>query len=57
MDIEARLAAIEEKQNRILDLLAGTEAASGKTMSLKEAARYTGYSADHFRILSVTLLG
>ena len=53
MDLESRLAAIEEKQNQILDLLAGKEAASGKTMSLKEAARYTGYSADHFRRLAV----
>ena len=53
MDIETRLAAIEEKQNRILDLLVGKEVAAGKTMSLKEAARYTGYSPDHFRRLAV----
>ena len=53
MDIEARLAAIEEKQNRILNLLANKEATIGKTMSLKEAAGYTGYSSDHFRRLAV----
>lgn len=53
MDIEARLAAIEEKQNRILDLLANREVATGKTMTLKEAARYAGYSPDHFRRLAV----
>ena len=53
MDIEARLAAIEEKQNRILDLLANREVATGKTMTLKEAAGYTGYSPDHFRRLAV----
>ena len=53
MDIETRLAAIEEKQNRILDLLVGREVAIGKTMTLKEAARYAGYSPDHFRRLAV----
>ena len=53
MDIEARLAAIEEKQNRILDLLANKEATIGKTMTLKEAANYSGYSPDHFRRLAV----
>ena len=53
MDIEARLAAIEEKQNRILDLLANGEVATGKSMTLKEAANYTGYSPDHFRRLAV----
>ena len=53
MDIEARLAAIEEKQNRILDLLANKEATIGKTMTLKEAAGYAGYSPDHFRRLAV----
>ena len=52
MDIEARLAAIEEKQNRILDLLVGRGAAS-QTMTLKEAAKYAGYSPDHFRRLAV----
>ena len=53
MDIETRLAAIEEKQNRILDLLAGKEASTGNTMTLKEAAQYAGYSPDHFRRLAV----
>ena len=53
MDIETRLAAIEEKQNRILDLLAGKEPSSGNTMTLKEAAQYAGYSPDHFRRLAV----
>ena len=53
MDIEARLAAIEEKQNRILDLLANQDVATGKTMTLKEAAGYAGYSPDHFRRLTV----
>ncbi len=53
MDIETRLAAIEEKQNRILDLLAGKETSTGNTMTLKEAAQYAGYSPDHFRRLAV----
>ena len=53
MDIETRLAAIEEKQNRILDLLAGKEASTGNTITLKEAAQYAGYSPDHFRRLAV----
>ena len=53
MDLEARLAAIEEKQNRILDLLANQDVATGKTMTLKEAAGYAGYSPDHFRRLTV----
>jgi len=53
VDIETRLAAIEEKQNRILDLLASQEVTTGKTMTLKEAAKYAGYSPDHFRRLAV----
>ncbi|WP_306549151.1 helix-turn-helix domain-containing protein [Desulfobulbus sp.] len=53
MDIEVRLAAIEEKQNQILDLLINKEVATGKAMTLKEAARYAGYSPDHFRRLAV----
>lgn len=53
MDLEARLAAIEEKQNRILDLLANQGVVTGTTMTLKEAARYAGYSPDHFRRLAV----
>lgn len=53
MDLESRLAAIEEKQNRILDLLVSKEVTMGKTMTLKDAARYAGYSPDHFRRLAV----
>jgi excisionase family DNA binding protein len=53
MDLEARLAAIEEKQNRILDLLVNKETVIGRTLSLKEAAKYAGYSPDHFRRLAV----
>ncbi len=53
MDLEARLAAIEEKQNQILTLLANKEAPTGKTLALKEAAEYVGYSPDHFRRLAV----
>jgi hypothetical protein len=53
MDLEARLAAIEEKQNQILNLLVSKEGAPGKTLSLKDAARYAGYSPDHFRRLAV----
>lgn len=53
MDLEARLAAIEEIQNQILNLLVNKEAAIGKNMTLKEAAGYAGYSPDHFRRLAV----
>jgi excisionase family DNA binding protein len=53
MDLEDRLAAIEEKQNRILSLLEKREVPSGNTLTLKEAAEYVGYSADHFRRLAV----
>lgn len=53
MDLEARLAAIEEIQNQILNLLTKKEAVGGKTMTLKEAAEYVGYSPDHFRRLAV----
>jgi excisionase family DNA binding protein len=53
MDIEARLAAIEEMQGRILCLLAKGAASPSGTMTLKEAAAYTGYSPDHFRRLAV----
>ena len=53
MDIEARLAAIEETQNRILHLLVKKEPRTEGTMSLKEAAEYVGYSPDHFRRLAV----
>jgi excisionase family DNA binding protein len=53
MDLENRLAAIEEKQNQILTLLANKQAPTGNTMTLKEAADYAGYSPDHFRRLAV----
>jgi excisionase family DNA binding protein len=52
MDIETRLAAIEEAQNRILSLLMEKSVVS-KNMTLKEAAKYVGYSPDHFRRLAV----
>jgi len=53
MDIEARLAAIEEMQGRILSLLAKGVASPSGTITLKEAAAYAGYSPDHFRRLAV----
>ena len=53
MDIEGRLAAIEEMQSRILRLLVDGSTSSPGTMTLKEAASYTGYSPDHFRRLAV----
>jgi excisionase family DNA binding protein len=53
MDIESRLAAIEENQIRILNLLTRGAASLSGTMTLKEAAQYTGYSPDHFRRLAV----
>jgi len=53
MDVEARLAAIEEMQNKILHLLAKKEPMAEGTMTLKEAAEYVGYSPDHFRRLAV----
>jgi len=53
MDIETRLAAIEQAQSRILNLLIKGNAPSAGTMNLKEAAAYTGYSPDHFRRLAV----
>ena len=40
MDIDARLAAIEETQNRILHLLAKNVSSHLKIMTLKEAADY-----------------
>lgn len=55
MDIETRLAAIEEIQSRILDLLTKAAPSPSGTMNLKEAAAYTGYSPDHFRRLAVDL--
>jgi hypothetical protein len=53
MDIEARLAAIEDKQSRILQLLTKGESTVQRTMPLKDAAEYVGYSPDHFRRLAV----
>jgi excisionase family DNA binding protein len=53
MDLEARLAAIENKQSQILHLLTHREPTTQRTMPLKEAAVYVGYSPDHFRRLAV----
>ncbi len=53
MDIETRLAAIEETQNRILNLLVKRTPPVSKNMTLKEAAEYVGFSPDHFRRLAV----
>ena len=53
MDIEARLAAIEEMQNRILALLSNNQSKRLSFMNLKEAANYVGYSHHHFRRLAV----
>lgn len=53
MDIETRLAAIEEMQARILSLLIKGEPSPSATMTLKEAAEYVGFSPDHFRRLAV----
>ena len=53
MDIEARLAAIEETQNQILSLLVKKTPTASKNMTLKEAAEYVGFSPDHFRRLAV----
>jgi predicted HTH domain antitoxin len=52
MDIDIRLAAIEESQKRIIDLLVNKIKSPGM-MSLKEAAQYVGFSPDHFRRLAV----
>lgn len=53
MNIESRLAAIEETQNKILNLLANKAPAALQIMTLKEAADYVGFSPDHFRRLAV----
>lgn len=53
MDIESRLAAIEESQREILKLLSKGNNALPMTMGLKQAAAYAGYSPDHFRRLAV----
>ena len=59
MDLEARLAAIENNQSEILQavgilqlLIQGEQPPKG-IMSLKDAAKYVGYSPDHFRRLAV----
>lgn len=59
MDIDARLAAIENNQSEILQavgiiqlLIQGEQSPKG-IMSLKDAAEYAGYSPDHFRRLAV----
>ena len=53
MDIDDRLAAIEETQNRILHLLVKNVSSQLTIMTLKEAADYVGFSPDHFRRLAV----
>ena len=53
MDLDARLAAIEDNQLRIIQLLTQKASSAGKNMSLKEAAEYVGYSPYHFRRLAV----
>ncbi|OKY73951.1 MAG: hypothetical protein BM485_15965 [Desulfobulbaceae bacterium DB1] len=53
MDIESRLAAIEESQREILRLLSNGNNSSPMIMNLKQAADYAGYSPDHFRRLAV----
>ena len=53
MDIEARLAAIEEMQNRIIALLSNKQSKRLSLMNLKEAANYVGYSHHYFRRLAV----
>ena len=53
MDIDSRLAAIEETQNKILHLLAKRAPPEPSIMTLKQAAEYVGFSPDHFRRLAV----
>jgi len=53
MDIDSRLAAIEETQNKILRLLAKRAPPEPGIMTLREAAKYVGFSPDHFRRLAV----
>ena len=59
MDLEARLAAIENNQSELLQvvgcirLLIQREIPTKKTLSLKDAAEYVGYSPYHFRRLAV----
>jgi len=53
MDIDSRLAAIEETQKRILRLLTKRAPPESSNMTLKQAAEYVGFSPDHFRRLAV----
>jgi excisionase family DNA binding protein len=53
MEIEARLAAIEETQSQILKLLVKNVSPPTTNLTLREAAEYVGFSTDHFRRLSV----
>lgn len=53
MDIESRLAAIQDSQREILKLLSNGTNFPPAIMGLKQAATYTGYSPDHFRRLAV----
>lgn len=53
MEIEARLTAIEETQNKILSLLTNKASTAPKNMTLRAAAQYVGYSPDHFRRMAV----
>ena len=53
MDIDTRLAAIEKTQNEILSLLVKKAPVLSKSLTLKEAAEYVGFSPDHFRRLAV----
>lgn len=53
MNIETRLAAIEETQKRILGLLTKRAPPEPSIMTLKQAAEYVGFSPDHFRRLAV----
>ena len=53
MDIESRLAAIQESQREILKLLSKGTNFPPAIMGLKQAPAYTGYSPDHFRRLAV----
>lgn len=53
MNIDDRLAAIEDTQNKILSLLIKGAPSTLEIMTLKEAAEYVGFSPDHFRRLAV----
>ncbi len=60
MNLEKRLSAIEKKQNKILAILQEKKPASTLDdeitkdfFTLTEAAKYAGYSYDHFRRLAI----